>query len=196
MAMGDGALSFYDRLPDAVFMVDSNHRITYVSAACLSIFGYRPDEMVGRSMLDLVAPVDRDKTLHEARDVMKANERIGFENRYLHKNGEEVHLMWSARWLEAEGLRIGVARDITGLRRIKAPTMRDVPAVAGLAPHEQKVLELLLSDATEKQIAEKLGLALSTTHSYITGIFRKLGVRGRAGLMSLWLKPLRDEPAG
>lgn len=194
--MSDGALSFYDRLPDAVFMVDSNHRIIYVSAACQSIFGYRPDEMVGRFMLDLVAPGDRDKTLHEARDVMKDNERIGFENRYLHKSGNEIHVMWSARWLEAEGLRIGVARDVTRLSRTKAPTMQTMPAVDCLAPHEQKVLELLLSDATEKQIAEKLGLALSTTHSYITGIFRKLGVRGRAGLMSLWLKPLRDEPAG
>jgi PAS domain S-box-containing protein len=196
MAISDGALSFYDRLPDAVFMIDANHRITYVSAACQSILGYRPDELIGRFMLDLVAPGDRDKTLHEARDVMKDNERVGFENRYLHKSGHEVHIMWSARWLEAEGLRIGVARDVTGLRRIKTSAMRNMSAVADLAPHEQKVLELLLSDATEKQIAEKLGLAVSTTHSYITGIFRKFGVRGRAGLMSLWLQPLRDEPAG
>jgi len=62
--------------------------------------------------------------------------------------------------------------------------------LAMLAPHERKVLELLLTEATEKQIAERLGLAVSTTHSYITGIFRKYGVRGRAGLMSLWLRQL------
>jgi len=52
------------------------------------------------------------------------------------------------------------------------------------------VLNLLLTEAGEKQIAEQLGLAVSTTHSYITGIYRKFGVRGRAGLMSLWLRHL------
>ncbi|SEQ30331.1 regulatory protein, luxR family [Azotobacter beijerinckii] len=56
-----------------------------------------------------------------------------------------------------------------------------------LAPYERKVLQLLLTEATEKQIAERLGLAVSTTHSYVTSVFRKFGVRGRAGLMSLWL---------
>ena len=56
-----------------------------------------------------------------------------------------------------------------------------------LMPRERDVLKLLLTEATEKQIAEQLGLALSTTHNYVTGVFRKFGVRGRAGLMSLWL---------
>lgn len=56
-----------------------------------------------------------------------------------------------------------------------------------LMPSERKVLQLLLTDASEKQIAERLGLAVSTTHQYVTGIFRKFGVRSRAGLMSLWL---------
>jgi DNA-binding CsgD family transcriptional regulator len=56
-----------------------------------------------------------------------------------------------------------------------------------LMPRERDVLNLLLTDASEKQIADSLGLAVSTAHSYITNIFRKFGVRGRAALMSLWL---------
>lgn len=56
-----------------------------------------------------------------------------------------------------------------------------------LMPRERDVLNLLLTDASEKQIAETLGLAVSTTHQYVTNIFRKFGVRGRAAFMSLWL---------
>lgn len=56
-----------------------------------------------------------------------------------------------------------------------------------LSPAERKVLQLLLTEASEKEIAEQLGLAVSTTHQYVTSIFRKYGVNGRAGLMSLWL---------
>lgn len=58
-----------------------------------------------------------------------------------------------------------------------------------LTPTEQRVLQLLLTDAPEKRIAHQLGLADSTTHQYVVAIFRKFGVRSRAALMSLWLSP-------
>ena len=48
-------------------------------------------------------------------------------------------------------------------------------------------MALLLTEATEKQIAVQLGLAVSTTHQHVVTLFRKFGVRNRAGLMSLWL---------
>jgi diguanylate cyclase (GGDEF)-like protein/PAS domain S-box-containing protein len=104
---------FVDLLLDAVFMVDAGGRIAYVSAACERIFGYTADEMIGRSMIDLVAPEDRARTLEEASQVMAGHPRIGFENRYIRKDGRHAHIMWSARWSEADGLRIGVARDVT-----------------------------------------------------------------------------------
>ena len=40
---------------------------------------------------------------------MAGQPRIGFENRYLRKNGSLVHIMSSARWSEADRLRIGIA---------------------------------------------------------------------------------------
>ncbi len=61
--------------------------------------------------------------------------------------------------------------------------MADTP----LTPAEQRVLQLLLTDATEKTIANQIGLAASTTHQHVVAIFRKFGVGSRAGLMSLWL---------
>lgn len=60
-------------------------------------------------------------------------------------------------------------------------------AKSPLTPTEQKVLQLLLTDATEKGIARRIGLADSTTHQHVVAIFRKYGVKSRAGLMSLWL---------
>jgi DNA-binding CsgD family transcriptional regulator len=62
-------------------------------------------------------------------------------------------------------------------------------ASSPLTPTEQRVLQALLTDASEKRIAHQLGLADSTTHQYVVAIFRKFGVRSRAALMSLWLSP-------
>lgn len=53
---------------------------------------------------------------------------------------------------------------------------------------ERRVLKELLGDGTEKEIAQACGMNPSTVHFYAGEIYRKLGVRGRAGLMSLWLQ--------
>ncbi len=61
-------------------------------------------------------------------------------------------------------------------------------ASAPLSGAERRVLPLLLTDASEKDFAPQLGLASSTVHQYVVGIYRKFGVRSRAGLTRLWLR--------
>lgn len=65
-----------------------------------------------------------------------------------------------------------------------------------LTPRERSLLARLLSDSTEKEIAADLGLAQSTTRGYAKELYRKFGVRGRLGLVALWLgKPERTREA-
>ena len=61
--------------------------------------------------------------------------------------------------------------------------------VAGdaLTAAEQKILAQLLTDKSEKEIADELKCSFHTAHRHVTEIFRKFGVNGRAGLMALWL---------
>lgn len=54
-------------------------------------------------------------------------------------------------------------------------------------PAQRRVLALLLTEATEAEVAAQLGLSRGTVHQYAVELYRKLGVRGRAGLMSLWM---------
>lgn len=56
-----------------------------------------------------------------------------------------------------------------------------------LSPTQQQVLSLLLTDASEKQIAGLLAQSFHTTHTHVREIFRRFGVTGRAGLMAIWL---------
>lgn len=60
-------------------------------------------------------------------------------------------------------------------------------ATSPLSPAERKAMHLLLTGMAEKEIAQQLGLAVSTTHQHITSLFRKFNVSSRAALMSLWL---------
>jgi diguanylate cyclase (GGDEF)-like protein/PAS domain S-box-containing protein len=130
--------SFIDLLIDAVCAVDADGRFVFVSTACERIFGYTPAEMVGTRMIDMVAPEDRARTLAAAADVMAGAAEPNFENRYLRKDGQRVHIMWSARWSEADQLRIAVARDVTGRKR--GESMRAAMYAISEAAHAAKDL--------------------------------------------------------
>ncbi|MEW9625306.1 diguanylate cyclase domain-containing protein [Rhodanobacter geophilus] len=106
-----------DLLLDAICVVDAEGRYVFVSAAFERIFGYAPAEVIGRPMIELVHPDDRDITLRTAAAIMDGRPESNFQNRYVRKDGEVVHIMWSARWSEADRVRIAVAHDITALKR-------------------------------------------------------------------------------
>ncbi|TAN30013.1 MAG: sensor domain-containing diguanylate cyclase [Castellaniella sp.] len=105
--------NFIDLLIDAVFAVDIDARVVFASAACERIFGYTPEEMVGMNMFDIMLPEDRERTRQSVGEIMAGHPQLHFENRYLRKDGQIVHLMWATRWSPTDQVRIGVARDIT-----------------------------------------------------------------------------------
>jgi diguanylate cyclase (GGDEF)-like protein/PAS domain S-box-containing protein len=109
-----------DLLLDAICCVNRDGIFIYASAGATPIFGYTPDELVGKNMLDIMHPDDRDRTLALVDDIMAGQPRTGIENRYIRKDGEIVYIMWSARWSEADQCRIAVARDITQRKRAEA----------------------------------------------------------------------------
>ncbi|GGY74814.1 diguanylate cyclase domain-containing protein [Marinobacter zhanjiangensis] len=112
--------NFADLLLDAICVVDEEGYLRYISAAGERIFGYAPEEMVGRLIFDFVHPQDRQKTLESAARVLGGEPLLNFENRYLRKDGTVAYIMWSARWSEADGIRVGVARDVTERRHAES----------------------------------------------------------------------------
>lgn len=111
---------YMDLLLDAICVVDNEGRFLYVSAGCERIFGYTPSEMLGRAMIELVHPDDRETTLRAAQEIVAGIPKPSFENRYIRKDGTVVHIMWSARWSEEDQCRIAVARDVTTRKRAEA----------------------------------------------------------------------------
>ena len=109
---------------DAVCVVDRDGHFVFVSPAFERLFGYAPAEVIGTPMLDLVFPEDRDKTLHTVDSILAGVLKPSFENRWVHKSGRIVDVMWSARWSEEHQVRIAVARDITEQKQLAAHLQR------------------------------------------------------------------------
>ncbi|MYN13518.1 PAS domain S-box protein [Pusillimonas sp. TS35] len=112
------ASNLMDLLLDAVCVVTEEGVFLSVTGACERIFGYTPQELLGRQMLELVYEPDRARTLGAVARLMNGHLQYDFENRYVRKDGSIVHIMWSARWYKDKKIRVAVARDITD-RKIK-----------------------------------------------------------------------------
>jgi DNA-binding CsgD family transcriptional regulator len=54
-------------------------------------------------------------------------------------------------------------------------------------PAQRRVLALLLTECSEAEIAKRLNLSRGTVHQYAVQLCRMNGVKGRTGLLSLWL---------
>ncbi|MGN6314322.1 MAG: diguanylate cyclase domain-containing protein [Rhodanobacteraceae bacterium] len=109
-----------DMLVDAVCIVDPAGYFVYASAACEQIFGYSPQEMIGRQKIDMIHPDDRERTAEIVKRIMNGAHDPHFETRWIRKDGSVAHIMWSERWSPQDGVRIAVARDISEQKRSEA----------------------------------------------------------------------------
>ena len=53
-----------------------------------------------------------------------------------------------------------------------------------LSRRAAQTLEQLLGGASEKEIADRMGLSAHTVHQYVKTVYRSFGVRSRAELMA------------
>lgn len=143
MATPQGSMDrIADLLLDAICVVNAQGVFEYISPAGEGIFGYAPSEMLGRRMTEFIAPFDQERTLLAARQVMAGQPHLHFENCYVRKDGSLVHLMWSARWSEADQRRYAVARDVSALKQAEA-TQAALMAIAEAAHASGDVGDLM-----------------------------------------------------
>lgn len=79
-----------------------------------------------------------------------------------------------------------IHHELRPLMGTKLATCRGLEFRA-LSPRLRQVRDLLLVGKSEKQIANQLGLAQSSIHKYVTMLYRRYGVSGRAELMARFL---------
>lgn len=105
-------------LPDVVYEVDREGRLTFVSNASLQLLGYRPEELIGRTWRELV--------LEEDRPAFQEHKFRAREGGVLHiKALRHLTKQGGIRWISinSRGLlddrgeligRLGIARDMSG----------------------------------------------------------------------------------
>lgn len=84
------------------------------------LLGLTPQELDGRSMLELVHPDDLAQVVAALSTLEAGAQEVLVENRFLSSTGSAVHLQWVARPLSDTGLWWAAGRDTTPFHRLLA----------------------------------------------------------------------------
>ncbi len=103
---------------DLFCTVDFEGCFKSVNPAWERALGYSPAELLSTRFIELVHPEDRPRTVRELERLRGLGElTLNFENRYLHRDGAYIWLLWSAYVSAEDELIYGVAKDVSDRKR-------------------------------------------------------------------------------
>ena len=160
---------------DLISLAAADGTLSYVNAAYAQFFGLSQHQMVGRKLLDFVAPADQQAVADHLRRVVEAGHVGGGVNRMVSADGRECWVAWTNRavaGVDAQGASIhSVGRDITEQRR----------AEQALADNETR--SRLLYEATPAMLhsIDLQGRLLNVSNTWLRCMgYRREEVIGRA----------------
>ncbi len=138
---------------DVICSFNERGEFIRVSAASEKVWGYKPEEVIGRKFTDFVMTVDEQDT-SALNELVTGGESVSsnFENQFRCKDGTPVFLEWSVYWYEKERIAFCVARDITLQKEIEKQLvasetrfrafMNNSPAFSWIADEDGKLMYL------------------------------------------------------
>lgn len=98
---------------DIICTIDEEGYFLSINKAVKQVWGYAPKEIIGTNYIELVYQEDHLVTEQSAASVLSGEKVVNFENRYVHKNGHVVPMLWSSNWDEKDRVYYCIARDNT-----------------------------------------------------------------------------------
>lgn len=89
-----------------------------MSTAAFAVWGYEPEELVGKRVASIVFPEDVERTTKALEGAQHAPIE-SFENRVMRKDGTLVDTRWSVRYVEQERSLVCVAHDISQRKKLE-----------------------------------------------------------------------------
>ena len=134
---------FFDLSIDMLCFLDFSGYFKRLNPAWERALGFTRAELMSKPFIEFVHPDDRAATLNQNRAVRGGGQALGFENRYLCKDGSYRWLLWNAAPDSAQQVIYSVARDITDRKKADAEREQLVQELQ-VALAEVKTLQRIL----------------------------------------------------
>lgn len=115
--------SIYDAVDIGIALVDKEGLYVQLNRKYSETYGYRPDEMLGRSFLMVIPEEKREDAIAEHREFMEGKDHISLEKEVVRADGNHRTVLLSSSRLvrdDNKAMRIVVIDDITDQKRLEA----------------------------------------------------------------------------
>jgi PAS domain S-box-containing protein len=128
---------------DMLCCLDFNGYFKRLNPAWERTLGFTVDELKSRPFIEFVHPDDRARTLAQNAAVRAGGQALGFENRYLCKDGSYRWLLWNAAPDTIAGVIYSMARDVTARKQAEEDRERLVAELQRALAEVRTLKEIL-----------------------------------------------------
>ncbi len=101
---------FIDNSSDVICMLDEAGKFKKINPAVQRNWDYHPDELTGRTVVDIVFSGDVDKTAEALKQNISSPNGASLETRIKTSDGEKCKTMWAMYWVPSEKMHYCIVR--------------------------------------------------------------------------------------
>lgn len=98
---------------EVICSIGTDHKFLSVNPACRKVWGYEPEEVIGKRLGDLLVEEDQESSIESLIGAQKSLDTLNFESRLRKRDGDIISVLWSAHWSIADKALFCVSHDIT-----------------------------------------------------------------------------------
>ena len=117
----------FELAPEAIVLRDIDNRVLRVNREFSNLYGFAPEEALGRSIRDLIVPADQWSASEKLREALQRGERVNAELTHKRKDGSRLTVSFVAAPVQVEGNTpeiYSIYRDITAPKRAEEALRR------------------------------------------------------------------------
>lgn len=143
-----------DNAVDVICSLDRNGRFSQVNPAAESLWKMSKDELVGKTLVALVAEEDRERTHAVIQAAIEKGDSGSFELKTVDKDGVTVEMLWNVFWSADMDRLFCVAHDVTERKQLERMKQEFVAMISHDVKSPLTSLQLTLGVLSSGKLGE------------------------------------------
>ncbi len=154
---------------DFICAINANNYFIEANKTAKKLLGYNSSELIGKKFTDFIHPDDLDEALQNGLSMQSGDTINNFENRYIHKNGSVVPILWTANWVETDKVFYCVGREATERKEQERAAELNEQRFRALVQSSSDLVAILTKDAIYSYVSPTVSHILGYDASFYIG---------------------------